>query len=188
MGAARARATLAGLAAAALLATPGAARGGEGRPWYAPDHAKLQLAGNVGFLSPGIGWAPGRLEVDLFLGWVPEAVGGDDLFSVTGKLTFAPWSVERGRWRARPLTVGLQLGYTFGEQYFVFPRFVFTPTALRSGLALGADVRRRVGRRTVGLYAELVALDVGLVYWASNPRSIGPTDVFSLALGARLAF
>lgn len=175
--------------AAVLVAALAAPAPVTSRPWYAPDHAKLQLAGNVGFLSPGAGWALGRrTEAELFVGWVPEAVGGADIFSVTGKLGFAPWRVETGAWSFRPLTTTLQLSYTFGERYFVIPPFPFTPTALRAALALGAEASRALGRHRVGLYAELVALDQGLVYWLTNRDALGPADVFSLALGARVSF
>lgn len=180
-------AALAAALAAAALVAPRAAAAARA-PWYEPEHAKLQLAGNIGFLSPGVGWAWGRLEGDVFLGWVPEAIGGADVFSVTGKLGWTPWSVRAGGWSLRPLTLALQLTYTFGDQYFVVPRFPFTPTALRSGVALGAELARRVGRRSVGLYAEAVALDLGLGYWLSNTRALGPGDVFSVALGARVGF
>jgi hypothetical protein len=151
-----------------------------------PDHAKLQLAGNVGFLSPGAGWALGRrLDADLFFGWVPEALGGD-IFAVTGKLTVRPWSVDLRRWSVHPFTAALQVTYTFGDQYFVIPDFPFTPTALRAALALGADAGRQVGGRRFAAYAELVALDLGLAYWLSDRDALGPEDVFSLAVGVRV--
>lgn len=159
------------------------------RPWYVPDHGKLQLAGNVGFLSPGAGWALGRrVDIDVLVGWVPEAIGGTDILSITGKVTWAPGAIDAGRWRVHPFTAALQVTYTFGDQYFVVPRFTFTPTALRSGIGLGAAASRPVGARRAGVYAELVALDVPLVYWLSNRDALGPEDVFSLALGARLEF
>jgi hypothetical protein len=176
-------AALAGLAAAALLvaAPPVTAA----RPWYVPDHAKLQLAGNVGFLSPGVGYAWGRhVEGDAFFGWVPEAFGGD-VFSLTGKLVLSPWEIG-DRWRLRPFTAAVQLTYTFGDPYFVIPPEPFVPTALRAGVAFGAELARRWRGRSVGLYAELVALDLGLAYWLSNRDALGPRDVFSLALGLRL--
>lgn len=187
MGAARvARAALAGAALAALAAAPRTAAD-EPRPWYLPDHAKLQLAGNIGFLSPGAGYAlERRLEGDVFLGWVPEAVGGDDIFSLTGKLTFAPWSIDSGPWSFHPFTAALQLTYTFGDEYYVISEDLFVPTALRSGVALGAAAGRLLGGRRVGIYAELVALDLALGYWLGNPSALGPGDVFSVAVGARL--
>jgi hypothetical protein len=159
----------------------------EDRPWYAPDHASLQLAGNVGFLSPGLGWDLGRpLALDVLLGWVPEALGGTDIFSLSAKLTWAPWSVDAGPWRWRPFTTSLQATYTFGDQYFVVPRFPFTPTAIRTGVGFGGAGSHAAGGRRVWLYGELVALDVPLVLWLTNREALGPQDVFSLAIGARL--
>jgi len=174
------------VAAAGLLAL-GAPALAQERPWYVPGHAKLQLAGNVGFLSPGVGWTfARRFDADLFFGWVPEAVGGTDIFAVTAKLTWAPWVVDAGRWRLHPVTAALQVTYTFGDQYFVVPRFAFTPTALRGGVGIGVAASRPAWGRRVGLYAELGAIDIGLGYWLTNRDSVRASDVFSLALGARV--
>jgi hypothetical protein len=195
-GIARALALLA--CAVALAATPGRP-GAAGRPWYVPDRVKLQLAGNVGFLSPGAGWAfaRDRLEADVFLGWVPRAViDDDDILSLTGKLTWLPWSVALDRrWVLRPATLALQVTYTFGDEYYVFlpdrypEGYHDFPTALRAGLAVGAGISRRSHGllRELGVYAELVALDAMLFNWVWNHDALGPTDVFSLALGVRAA-
>lgn len=183
---ARARAAIAAVALAAM-ATPG--RGTAAGPWYEPDHVKLQLAGDIGFVSPGIGYALARrFDGDVFFGWVPEAIGGTDIFSVTGKLTWAPWSVQSGQWSFRPFTAAFQVTYTFGDQYFVIPPEPFIPTALRGGFAFGSELGLRARTRTVAVYAEAVVLDLGLAYWVTNPETLGPTDVFSLAFGVRLAF
>jgi hypothetical protein len=182
-------------AAALVLALP--ARAGE-LPWYVPDRAKVQFAGNIGFLSPGVGWAwdRPRLETDLFFGWVPEAVGGKEIVSLTGKLTWLPWEVSLDRrWVVRPLTLGLQLTYTFGDAYFVEdpafygPDYYDFPTALHAGLAFGGAVGRHGhGRiRELGVYWELVAIDKPIFTWIRNPDTVGPADVFSLALGVRMS-
>jgi hypothetical protein len=188
------RASLAAIAAAALLEV----RPALARPWYLPDQAKLQFAGNVGFLSPGVGyaWAGRRLEADLFFGWVPRAVGGEDILSFTGKLTWQPWELASDRrWFVRPLAAALQVTYTLGDDYFVTlpsryrPHYYDFPTALRAGVALGGTVGRKGGGklREVGLYFELVALDTMLFLWAHNPEALDADDVFSLALGVRFA-
>jgi len=39
----------------------------------------------------------------------------------------------------------------------------------------------------LGVCFELVTLDVALADWIRNPRTVDPTDVFSLALGLRAA-
>jgi hypothetical protein len=182
---------------AALITFPFDA-GGRDRHWAVPDQAKLQLAGNVGFLSPGVGysWFGTRLEADLFFGWVPRSIGGESIVSVTGKLTFAPWRLRPGSgWSLRPLTAALQLTYTFGHEYFLrqpehYPHGYYSAaTALRSAVAVGASAgRRQWGLDEVGVYAELVAVDAMLGFWIANPSALGAADVLSLALGVRAAF
>jgi hypothetical protein len=191
-----------GLAAMALLPEvpraeeAGPDRGPE-RPWYVPHHAKLQFAGNVGFFSPGVGYALARerLELDLFLGWVPEAVGGRDIWSVTGKLTWLPWTRETRGWSFHPVTAGVQLTNTFGEHFFIrepagFPRgYHMLPTALRAGVTLGGTAATPWrGLERVRFYYELVAVDVMLAFWIRNRSALDADDVVSLALGARFEF
>lgn len=161
--------------------------------WYVPDHLKLQLAGNVGFVSPGVGYAflGRRLETDAFFGWVPESIGGADILSLTGKVTAHPFALRLGGVDWRPLSLGLQVTYTFGDQYFVRPPSQFPgkyydfPTSLRAGIAVGTSADTRIGERRVGAYLELVALDVTLKAWMDNREELSAADVFSLAIGVR---
>lgn len=116
--------------------------------------------------------------------------------ALTGKLTWLPWRISLGpRWYLTPITGALQLTYTFGQEYFGLlpdrypPGYYDFPTALRAGVGVGGAVARRgAGKvREVAAYWELVALDVMLVSWARNSSALGAADVFSLALGIRLA-
>lgn len=191
------------LALALLAAAPSAARAEAARSaaarraWYVPDHAAAQLAGNAGFMAAGVGYTLARERVlaDVLFGWVPESVGGLDIFSLTAKLGWAPWRLERGDWALRPVVAGAQLTYTFGDQYFVrqpegFPHHYYPrPTALHLGLTLGGALATplRLLDRRVAVFAEAVALDHLLRLWYLNPQTMGPADVFSLALGARVA-
>jgi hypothetical protein len=184
------------LAAAAPAAATAGGEGGLGEErhaWYLPDQVKLQLAGNVGFVSPGLGYAflDRRVESDVFLGWVPRAIAGTDVLSVTAKLTAQPFAVDLGGVEWRPFALAVQLTYTFGDQYFVEPPSRFPggyydfPTALRAGLAIGSVADVAIGTRRVGAYVELVALDLMLKAWAENRDTLGPQDVFSVAVGLR---
>ena len=160
-----------------------------------PDHGKLQLAGWIGFVSPGIGyaWLDRRLEADLFLGWVPPALGGEPIVSLTSKVTALPL---RLRWRElaiQPLTLSAQLTWTLGSEYWIrqpdrYPDGYYPlPSALRAGVGVGGAVGRALGRlEHVALYYEVVALDVMLGHWIGNPGTIGPSDALSLAFGVRL--
>lgn len=128
---------------------------------------------------------------------MPPAFGGVTVTSLTGKLSWMPWTAGVGRrWAVRPLGVALQVNYVLGDRFFTrlpshLPDGYYDfATAVRAGVALGGAVVRRNGGtlREVGVYWELVALDVMLVAWARNPRALGPEDVFSLALGVRVGF
>ncbi|MGC3996417.1 MAG: hypothetical protein QM767_02335 [Anaeromyxobacter sp.] len=189
-------ATAAGARGALLLATllaPSVAVAGWGA--LVPDRAKLQVAGQLGLVAPGVGYAfaRDRLETDLLVGWVPESIAGQDLYLFTGKLTWLPWRVHLGeRWLLRPFTAAVALTYTLGGEGFWlrlpdrYERGYYElPTALRATFGLGATLshRSRSGRE-LGLYAELVAGEIPLAYWISN-SVVRAEDVFSLALGLR---
>lgn len=191
------RARVAILIALATALPSSAAAREDRRHWLVPDHVKLQLAGEIGFLSPGVGWELGRrVHLDAFFGWVPEAVGGHDIFSFTTKLLYAPWRESVGRhWRVQPLIAGIQLSYTFGSQYWItqpdrYPGGYYDlPTALSAGVSVGGTVARKLrGEREVGLYYELVALDHMIRAWIENPETVGAGDVFSFAIGTRFRF
>ncbi|MCP3140675.1 hypothetical protein [Pyxidicoccus xibeiensis] len=168
------------------------------RPWYVPDHAALQLAGSIGLLSAGPGWGflDDALDAQLLLGWAPPAVAGEDFLTVTLKGQWHPFRLRWSGWSVRPLTVGLLLSYTFGDEYFVtlpdrYPDgYYWFKTGLRPALLLGGSVGRPVpalGLRNLEGYVELVATDYRLVHFLRNPVTV-ETGLFSLALGARLRF
>lgn len=186
------------LIAACAVSLPWGAEARSGDPWYVPDQSKLQLAGWMGFVSPGAGysWFGRRLEADLFFGWVPPPVGGEHIVSLTGKVTWLPVRVGAPeKLTVHPITVSAQLTYTFGSEYWVFEpsgryptsNYYPLPTALRAGVGVGGDVGRPLWRiERVSLYYEVVALDLMLGNWIGNHDSLGPSDVFSLAVGLRI--
>lgn len=160
-------------------------------PWLGLDHAKLQTAGNAGLAAGGVGWAwmGRRLEADVLLGWVPPRVAGEHLFSATTKLTWQPVRTRYREWLLRPVSLGVQLTYTHGDQFFVRPGYYAIPTAIRGGVTIGGSlVRTRLRHlREAGVYWEAVALDSALRHWSLNPETTGLGEVLSLALGVRVA-
>lgn len=159
--------------------------------WYLPDQLKLQLAGNIGFLSPGVGyaWFDHALEADVFVGHVPESMGGP-VTSITSKLTVRPFRFEAGPVEFRLPTLSLQLSYTFGDGFFLkqpnyYPSGYYAlPSALHADLGLGTSISwktRRAGRR--GIYAELSSSDRAIYSWAKNRHYLSVSEVVSVALG-----
>jgi hypothetical protein len=183
-------------AVAATAAAPRHAGALFGDQWYVPDQSKAQLAGWIGFVSPGVGysWFDRRLEADLFFGWVPPPLGGEHIVSLTGKLTSRPIRLALERLTVHPLTLSLQVTNTFGHEYWIeepsrYPGddYYPLPTALRAGIGVGSDLGLAMGRlERVSLYFELVALDAMLGFWIGNRHALSALDVFSLAIGVRL--
>jgi hypothetical protein len=184
------------LAALPAMALPVRAAAGTRHPLL-PDHAKLQFAGALGLVSAGGGWALAgrRLELDLLVGWVPPSLAGFHLVALTGKGTWLPFDVSIARWRLRPFTLALAFTHSFGDQFWLRlpgrypPRYYPLATSLRWSVAAGGALGRRVGRlEHLGVYWEVVAVDLPLVHWVKNPRAVRASDVLSLALGVRASF
>jgi len=168
------------------------------RRWWVPDHARLQFAGNIGFISGGFGYTnrKRRLEGDFYYGYVPRSVGGIAIHTVSSKLTWFPLRpLKAGRYEIRPLSAGILVAYTFGRQYFLFspPHYAFDyykfPTALHFGVFAGGDLSRRISpAHRLGLYYELGTTDKLMGSYVPNMRSLSPADIFSLALGLRYSW
>ena len=165
---------------------------------FSPYHAKVQYAGSIGFASVGIGrsFFHEKLETDLLIGYLPEKIGGDHIWTAALKATAIPFKAIPVRsldWQ--PLRTGLQLGYTFGEQYFIVePRDKYErgyygfPTALHLYLTLGGqvDFTRVEKLQRFGLYYEVNSSAEYLISYIQNPKYLSPGKIFNLALGVRV--
>ncbi|QDE84770.1 hypothetical protein [Myxococcus xanthus] len=170
----------------------------EASPWYVPDHAAMQFAGAIGFLSAGPGWSflDDTVEAALLVGWAPPALAGEDFFTFTLKGQWRPFLFDAAGWTVRPLMVGAMLTYTVGDDYFAglpsrYDRgYYWFRTAIRPALLLGASAGRPVealNLRFVEGYFELVATDYRLVQFIRNPSTVN-VELFTLALGVKLRF
>lgn len=62
-----------------------------------PNKFSLQYAGDIGFLSLGLGWDYGRhnqWETHIFMGYVPENHTQDGFWSFTLKEVYIPWRIK----------------------------------------------------------------------------------------------
>ena len=158
---------------------------------FAPDHAKLQFAGAIGFLSGGVGYEltpKKKLHADLFYGHVPKSVGGITIHSLTGKVTWFPLSkkYENGI-EAHFLTTGAFLNYTMGRQYHLFSRtnYSFNYYGFPTAGALGIFVGGAINKNRLGAYYEIAALDRDAFSFISNPKSIPFHEILILGVGVK---
>lgn len=165
-----------------------------------PYHVKAQFAGGIGFLSAGVGrtFFHDKLETDLFLGYLPESIGGDRIVTSAIKVTYRPIKpipIKAVDWQ--PLRVGAQVSYTFGSEYFTkepgdqYERGYYGfPTALHGSLLLGGQVDfTRVKRlQKFSAYYEFGSSMEYIISYIQNPKYLGPGKIFNLALGVRMRF
>ncbi len=164
-----------------------------------PHYTKLQFAGGIGFFSLGVGYnnRKEKLEGDLYYGYVPKKIGGDDLHAITGKLTWLP--LKGGLFKKihyKPLSFGLLVNYTFGKQFFLFDpelypyKYYGFPTALHVGGFIGgqASVKTKKLFNKVGLYYELGTMDALLISYLNNEKDLTLPEIFNLGIGIKGSF
>jgi hypothetical protein len=169
------------------------------KPWYAPDAAVLQFAGNMGMfaIGPGYDFANERLAVDLLYGFVPKFDSDETEHLLTLKATYKPWKIERRRaFEVIPLQIGLGLSYYFNDKYPLtwddkYPKnyYWWSPKIRLLGFA-GAAVTKDLQNSSVkkiGLYSELGTYDLVATSWFKD-ESLSVGDILNISIGARVTF
>jgi hypothetical protein len=171
------------------------------RHWLLPDHASLQYAGGIGFISGGIGYAnkKGKLVTDIMFGYVPKSIGGDNLHLATAK--FAYWPIKpigKRDLQVKPLGLGILANYSFGKQYFSFYpdhyRFDYYdhPTSLHGAVFISSALQTKLNNnksiRQWQLYYELLTYDVELISYLGNKDALGVKDILTMGIGVRAKF
>lgn len=156
-----------------------------------PRYAKLQFAGGIGLLSVGLGyeWDKKKWQADVYYGYVPEKIGGVEIHSITGKVTWTPISRHlKNNIRVDILNTGLLLNYVIGKQYFLFSpenyplKYYGVPTAAHAGIFIGEAVYFK----RFGLYYEIGTNDKDLASYIPNAASLKFTDVWNVGIGVRM--
>lgn len=168
--------------------------------WYKIDHLKLQYAGAIGFISPGVGiaYAKDKMETDLYFGYVPKSVGGDHLFMLTLKNTYSPFTIKpRNRDLViHPFSIGGFFNYSFGSEFSTswpdhYPKgYYWWDSAIRLGFFLGGKVTKPVlglPFRSLSAYYELGSNDLYFISYVQNFRYFKPYEILNLAIGIKVA-
>ena len=163
-----------------------------------PYHVKAQFAGDIGLVALGAGrsFFKEKLETDLFLGYLPKKIGGQQLFTLALKGTYTPVKpiqIKSVDWQ--PVRTGVHVAYTFGDEYFMFePRDKYPksyygfPTAVHLYYFLGGQVNfNRVEKlNKIGAYYEVGSNLEYIISYAQNPAYLSFGKIFNLDLGIRV--
>lgn len=166
-----------------------------------PDYVILQSAGYLGFVAMGVGKSFGRHKVNMLLGYVPEDVGGVEIWQYGFKYEWhpskdIPLGIPEENIRLDPFYIGMSIIYGYHDDLFVnepsqYPSGYYPPTAFHVTFNIGASLQHW-GHT---FFLEYTALDVGLVsyikhqeFFADNYDYFGLEGIGSLAIGVKFNF
>ncbi len=165
--------------------------------WIIPDYAKVQFAGNIGFLSGGIGYQlfKNKMQTEFIYGFVPKKHAHAEIHAFTLKNTFPLF-----RKQYLGLEISPYLGFTFsyetGRNSFVelpsqYPSGYYSSNAFHlcfmGGVAAKQQLNPKYFIKEIEFFAEAVSVD-SFFWYKINSRQIKLYQVVSMALGVNFYF
>ena len=176
----------------------------DSRPWYIIDHAKVQFAGEIGFISLGLGYSIFKKkngELDLFLGYLPESIGGDNIVTIAGKFHYFPWKkdVFKNKYKLEPLTLGVNVYHAFTKilnaqkNQDLYPAgYYWWTIGTRFGPFFGSRITKEFNQksfiRSLTFYYEIGTNDLYIYSWGVNRNSVPLHKVWNTSLGLKFGF
>lgn len=159
---------------------------------YFLDYGKLQYAGNIGWLSVGVGkeFFSRSMNLELFYGYSPEEHSGVDIHMLASKLTFLFLRQNSDAYEWQSLYVGFALSHVLGDNFNRFykrkyPAGYYGNTSLNVLPLIGSSLYSR--ENGLGAYLEIATVDAYLVPYLSNDE-IPLEEIINLAFGIYYPF
>lgn len=166
--------------------------------WYLPHYLPVQFAGNIGFLSTGVGYTSNNenYQLSVLYGYAPRAIAGAEIHTIAAKNVFplSHYAMKNNQTLIPYIGLGLiaEVGGNsffrqpdhYPEGYYDFPKNLHV-------IAYGGAKVQRLFRDERGIFhgveyfAEVGTVDIYLWYKAMS-NQIKFHQVFSLALGVNL--
>lgn len=168
------------------------------RAWYIPEYAKIQFAGNIGFITSGVGYHffNKKLYTEFLYGHVPRRISkADKIRTITIKNTFPLYRHDLKEYTLSPIA-GFTVSVESGNNSFTglpskFPENYYSTNAFHATLYLGGMVHKSIPKAKIfkgfDFYYELGT--VGTYFWYTvSQREVSVKDTFSSALGINFYF
>ena len=166
--------------------------------WYKPDLVKLQYAGNIGFMSVGVGfnWWRDIAETDIMYGYVPENNGDATIHTFTVKNTFNVYNLNVSRIVTLSPVLGFSVSFEPGQNSFIrlpekYPKKYYGPNCFYACLNLGLKARFKLREEyrfsAIELYSELNTL-ADYSFYNIIAREDRENIIYSLAFGVNMFF
>jgi hypothetical protein len=167
------------------------------RPWYTPHYLPVQYAGNIGFLSAGIGYGARKdnYQLSLVYGYASPSVAGVHIHTVTAKNIFHIYrfylSEKRTLLPYAALGVSMELGgRSFFRQPSIMPDGYYdAPKSIHfigsAGLKLRYMTTHFKPFRGFEFFAEASTIDA-YVWYKFISDEVKMSQILSLSVGVHL--
>lgn len=170
----------------------------EKNKWYKPDCFKIQYAGNIGFMSLGLGytWWKNNAQTDFIYGFVPYDEGEAIIHTFTCKNTFRIYKFNLlNKYNISP-TLGFSLSIEPGENSYLdvpskYPDGYYASNSfyacLNAGLKSNFIFKEERYFSSMDLFCEINTL-ADYVYYNLKAQEDWENVILSLALGVNVFF
>ncbi len=171
------------------------------RPWYYPDHAVVQVAGNIGLLAvgPGYSYAKDKVTTEFLYGLVPGFSSTTTIHILTAKTSFHPIKKEVGKhYLWEPVKFGSGISYSIGRQFYTtwpeqYPDgYYWWTTSFRLTPFIGTTISRSVGNentliKRIEVSPEIGTHDLAIISFLNN-KKLPFYKILNLAVGTKFVF
>ncbi len=165
---------------------------------FIPKYAKIQFAGNIGFLSGGLGFHffDGLLYSEVLYGHVPKKISkADKIRTISLKNTFPLLWYKKGNTSISPIagfTISLESGNsTFIQLPDIYPKGYYSPNGIYSTLYVGGMIHRDFSKskfpKGMDFYMELGTVD-SYFWYKVNEKNVAWKDILSSSIGINFYF
>jgi len=170
----------------------------EKREWYKPDFFTTQYAGNIGFLSLGLGysWWSENAHSEFIYGYVPESKGNATIHTFTIKNTFALYKFNiLNKYNLSPI-IGFSLSLEPGENSYMkvperYPDGYYSANSFYACINVGlkSNFKFKKSRHfsSIDVYAEINTL-ADYIYYNIIAQEDRSDNIGSYALGVNVFF
>ncbi len=167
-----------------------------------PNISIVQYAGNIGFVSAGLGWDYGkhdRWETHLMLGFLPKMVMNDDMLTLTIRESICPWEVKfNDRFSCNPATFSLALNTVFNNEFWYketerYPGDYYRfSSKMRIQLSIGGQINfmlkdNKMMTDRLTFYYDVSSFDLAIISYIPNKR-LEFKDILALGIGLKYKF
>lgn len=170
----------------------------ERNKWYKPDYFKVQYAGNIGFMSLGLGytWWKNNAQTDFIYGFVPYDEGEAVIHTFSWKNTFSLYNFNLfGKYNLSP-TLGFSLSIEPGENSYLdvpskYPEGYYSSNSfyacLNAGLRSNFKFKEEKRFSSIDVYAEINTV-ADYAFYNLIAKEDHSKYIYSFSLGVNVFF